>query len=188
MPSPECGGSGPFPPPSGFRRRSVPPAGTIRQSIGAGGHGAEAIPVPIPNTEVKLRSADDTGSVPGKQVAAGFFLPRVLPVVSPSLGMAFFLHSVPDSDAAYASLSGPVPIERLLDSVCDVVNQAFGFFPSKAWVCYGLAVDSLTDFLTAILDVTFNHESLYKFPDAFAVCARVQYVHDYPWLLERILL
>ena len=73
LPSPECGGSGPFPPPSGFRRRSVPPAGTIRQSIGAGGHGAEAIPVPIPNTEVKLRSADDTGSVPGKQVAAGFF-------------------------------------------------------------------------------------------------------------------
>ena len=42
--------------------------------IHAGSHGAEAIPVPIPNTEVKLRSADDTGCVPGKQVAAGFFL------------------------------------------------------------------------------------------------------------------
>ena len=41
--------------------------------IHAGSHGAEAIPVPIPNTEVKLRSADDTGCVPGKQVAAGFF-------------------------------------------------------------------------------------------------------------------
>ena len=41
--------------------------------IHAGSHGAEAIPVPIPNSEVKLRSADDTGCVPGKQVAAGFF-------------------------------------------------------------------------------------------------------------------
>ena len=32
----------------------------------AGGHSGEAIPVPIPNTEVKLSCADDTGFVPGK--------------------------------------------------------------------------------------------------------------------------
>ena len=32
----------------------------------AGGHGGEAIPVPIPNTEVKLSYADDTAFVVGK--------------------------------------------------------------------------------------------------------------------------
>ena len=32
----------------------------------AGGHGGEAIPVPIPNTEVKLSCADDTAFVAGK--------------------------------------------------------------------------------------------------------------------------
>ena len=32
----------------------------------AGGHSGEVIPVPIPNTEVKLSYADDTGFVPGK--------------------------------------------------------------------------------------------------------------------------
>ena len=30
--------------------------------INAGGHGGEAIPVPIPNTEVKLSCADDSGT------------------------------------------------------------------------------------------------------------------------------
>ena len=30
--------------------------------IDAGGHGGEAIPVPIPNTEVKLSCADDSGT------------------------------------------------------------------------------------------------------------------------------
>ena len=32
----------------------------------AGGHSGEVIPVPIPNTEVKLSYVDDTGFVPGK--------------------------------------------------------------------------------------------------------------------------
>ena len=32
----------------------------------ASGHSGEVIPVPIPNTEVKLSYADDTGFVPGK--------------------------------------------------------------------------------------------------------------------------
>ena len=37
-------------------------------SIGnnAGDHSGEVIPVPIPNTEVKLSYVDDTGFVPGK--------------------------------------------------------------------------------------------------------------------------
>ena len=30
-------------------------------ALNAGGHSGEAIPVPIPNTEVKLSNADDTG-------------------------------------------------------------------------------------------------------------------------------
>ena len=38
----------------------------------SGGHSGEAIPVPIPNTEVKLSYADDTASA-GKQVAARLF-------------------------------------------------------------------------------------------------------------------
>ena len=33
---------------------------TEKRKIFSGGNGAEAIPVPIPNTEVKLRSADGT--------------------------------------------------------------------------------------------------------------------------------
>ena len=37
----------------------------------SGGHSGEAIPVPIPNTEVKLSYADDTDLVSGKEVAAG---------------------------------------------------------------------------------------------------------------------
>ena len=32
----------------------------------ASGHSGEVIPVPIPNTEVKLSYVDDTGFVPGK--------------------------------------------------------------------------------------------------------------------------
>ena len=44
----------------------------------SGGHSEEEIPVPIPNTEVKLLNADDT-AIAGKQVAAGlFFLNRRL--------------------------------------------------------------------------------------------------------------
>ena len=39
----------------------------------SGGHSGEAIPVPIPNTEVKLSNADDTAFVVGKQVAARLF-------------------------------------------------------------------------------------------------------------------
>ena len=38
----------------------------IDKLIIAGGHGGEAIPVPIPNTEVKLSCADDTAFVAGK--------------------------------------------------------------------------------------------------------------------------
>ena len=34
--------------------------------LNASGHSGEVIPVPIPNTEVKLSYADDTGFVPGK--------------------------------------------------------------------------------------------------------------------------
>ena len=34
--------------------------------INVGGHSGEVIPVPIPNTEVKLSYVDDTGFVPGK--------------------------------------------------------------------------------------------------------------------------
>ena len=34
--------------------------------LNVGGHSGEVIPVPIPNTEVKLSYADDTGFVPGK--------------------------------------------------------------------------------------------------------------------------
>ena len=34
--------------------------------INVGDHSGEVIPVPIPNTEVKLSYADDTGFVPGK--------------------------------------------------------------------------------------------------------------------------
>ena len=39
----------------------------------SGGHSGEAIPVPIPNTEVKLSNADDTAFVVGKWVAARLF-------------------------------------------------------------------------------------------------------------------
>ena len=34
--------------------------------INVGDHSGEVIPVPIPNTEVKLSYVDDTGFVPGK--------------------------------------------------------------------------------------------------------------------------
>ena len=34
--------------------------------LNASDHSGEVIPVPIPNTEVKLSYADDTGFVPGK--------------------------------------------------------------------------------------------------------------------------
>ena len=39
------------------------------QSFFPGDHGARAIPVPIPNTEVKTRSGDGTASLGGGRVA-----------------------------------------------------------------------------------------------------------------------
>ena len=46
----------------------------ITEAINAGGHGGEAIPVPIPNTEVKLTCADDTGfSRESRKLPAFFF-------------------------------------------------------------------------------------------------------------------
>ena len=38
----------------------------LKLFIIASGHSGEVIPVPIPNTEVKLSYVDDTGFVPGK--------------------------------------------------------------------------------------------------------------------------
>ena len=43
-----------------------PRAQTLAERFDAGGHGVGAIPVPIPNTEVKPHSADDSGPAPRK--------------------------------------------------------------------------------------------------------------------------
>jgi hypothetical protein len=54
-------------PKAGAARTEVPEAPPLLVlALNAGGHGGEAIPVPIPNTEVKLSYADDTGVSPGK--------------------------------------------------------------------------------------------------------------------------
>ena len=39
-------------------------ASAVMYGNDAGGHGGEEIPVPIPNTEVKLSCADDSGAQP----------------------------------------------------------------------------------------------------------------------------
>ena len=39
-------------------------ASAVMKGNDAGGHGGEEIPVPIPNTEVKLSCADDSGAQP----------------------------------------------------------------------------------------------------------------------------
>ena len=49
----------------GYESDSVYPM----QSFFPGDHGARAIPVPIPNTEVKTRSGDGTASLGGGRVA-----------------------------------------------------------------------------------------------------------------------
>ena len=41
--------------------RFLPVPETLAELFDAGGHGVGAIPVPIPNTEVKPHSADDSG-------------------------------------------------------------------------------------------------------------------------------
>ena len=52
------------PPRGALRFRPVPE--TLAELFDAGGHGVGAIPVPIPNTEVKPHSADDSGPAPRK--------------------------------------------------------------------------------------------------------------------------
>ena len=49
-----------------FERFLCVPREALAQSFDAGGHGVGAIPVPIPNTEVKPHSADDSGPAPRK--------------------------------------------------------------------------------------------------------------------------
>ena len=46
--------------------RFLPVPETLAELFDAGGHGVGAIPVPIPNTEVKPHSADDSGPAPRK--------------------------------------------------------------------------------------------------------------------------
>ena len=46
--------------------RFLPVPETLAELFDAGGHGVGAIPVPIPNTEVKPHSADDSGFAPRK--------------------------------------------------------------------------------------------------------------------------
>ena len=60
--------------------------------INAGGHGREEIPVPIPNTEVKVPSADDTGRCRESRKPPVFFIqpPGAVPVVRRAFFFAFF--------------------------------------------------------------------------------------------------
>ena len=45
---------------------SAPSSFSFLRQLLPGGHGGEEIPVPIPNTEVKLPCADDTAYLAGK--------------------------------------------------------------------------------------------------------------------------
>ena len=49
----------------------------------SGDNSTEATPVPIPNTEVKFRSADDTWRLPGKVGRCQFFWPYGQAVKTP---------------------------------------------------------------------------------------------------------
>ena len=54
--------------------KSIPkPNGSQALLIMPGGHSGEAIPVPIPNTEVKLSNADDTAAKWESRKLPGFF-------------------------------------------------------------------------------------------------------------------
>lgn len=46
--------------------------------------------------------------------------------------------------------------------LCDTVNQLFGSFPSKAGIGDGFTIDTAANLLAAFLDITFNHDTLYK--------------------------
>ena len=51
-----------------------------------GGHSGEVIPVPIPNTEVKLSHADDTAEKWESRKLPGFFFPKKKPAQAPHAG------------------------------------------------------------------------------------------------------
>ena len=51
--------------------------GFMNLLIMPGGHSEEVIPVPIPNTEVKLFYADDTVAKRESRMLPGFFLPFI---------------------------------------------------------------------------------------------------------------
>ena len=53
---------------------SAPSSFSFLRQLLPGGHGGEEIPVPIPNTEVKLPCADDTASKRESRQLPGFFL------------------------------------------------------------------------------------------------------------------
>src|SRR5574344_1866924 len=67
-----------FPCPASPRRLAAWGPALTDLAFNAGGHSGEAIPVPIPNTEVKLSNADDTGFPrESRQLPAFFFLNRM---------------------------------------------------------------------------------------------------------------
>ena len=47
-----------------------------------------------------------------------------------------------------------------LSQVCDFEDEAFGLFPAEAGVGDALAVGALADFLVAVLDIRFYHQTL----------------------------
>ena len=61
----------------------------------------------------------------------------------------------------------------ILNFVCKVVNKVLGLFPAKAGVCDGFSVDSAVGFLTAVLDIAFDHKAFYHFCDVAVISAAI---------------
>ena len=45
---------------------------------------------------------------------------------------------------------------------CNIINELLGGFPAKTGIGNGLAVNTAAYLLTALLNIAFNHDTLYQ--------------------------
>ncbi len=51
---------------------------------------------------------------------------------------------------------------QLLNEIGNSVYQFLGILPAKAGISDGFAINMFADFLTSFLDITLDHDALYK--------------------------
>ena len=71
-------------------------------------------------------------------------------------------------------MSGMKQTGHISEGIGNFINQPLGFFPTQTGVRDGFTVNTITDFLRAVFQITFNHESFDQLAHIFAVAHAVQ--------------